>query len=282
MPAHRSRTERWRELLEQIAQRGGGIEVAVDRGLPAGEQATTDLMWRVRLLSVSDAELVVEQPGAAGRGLTIAPGTPVIGVMSVGQNRWMFHSRVEACAASMVGRPGLMRLRTPEKMERCARREFLRVSTAELRLPAAECWPLLEPASVTAAEAANRERIVSMQRHGTSRQSMFVGDVLPEVGPQFPASLINIGGGGVGLLVSKADTSAASNCRLVWLRLNLTPEIPAPLGMTAKIVHTHLDSGQNLYLGAAFDFDFNPSHRDFVVEQIARYANMVQLARRAA
>ncbi len=280
MPAHRSRTERWRESLEQIAQRGGGIEVAVDRGAPANEQA--DLMWRVRVLSVSDTELVVEQPGAAGRGMNLAAGTPIIGVMSVGQNRWMFHSRVETCGPGMVGRPGVMRLLAPEKMERCIRREFLRVSTAELRLPAVECWPLLEPASVGTAEAANRDRILSLQRPGGRTQDPFLGDLLPEVGPRFSASLVNVGGGGVGLLVSKEDSTAAGRCRLLWVRLNLTPEIPAPLGLTAKVVHTHLDSAQNLYLGAAFDFDFNPAHRDFVVDQIARYTNIVQTIRRAA
>lgn len=282
MPAHRSRTERWRESLEQIAHRGGGIEVAVDRGAPADGQSPSDLMWRVRVLSVTDTELVVEQPGAAGRGMNLAVGTPVIGVMSVGQNRWMFHSRVEACGAGLVGRPGVMRLRAPEKMERCIRREFLRVATAELRLPAVECWPLLEPASVGTAEAANRERILSMQRPHARRQNPFLGDLLPEVGPRFSASLVNVGGGGVGLLVSKDDASAAGRCRLLWVRLNLTPEIPAPLGLTAKVVHTHIDSAQNLYLGAAFDFDFNPSHREFVVEQIARYTNLVQTVRRAA
>ncbi|GJQ30876.1 MAG: hypothetical protein HBSAPP03_27600 [Phycisphaerae bacterium] len=282
MPAHRSRTERWRELLEQIAQRGGGIEITVDRGSSATEEPSTCLMWRVRVYSVSDDMLTVEQPGAAGRSMTLAEGTPLLGIMSVGQNRWIFRTRVAGVRPGLVGRSGMLSLVMPEGMERCARREHIRVSTTELRLPSVECWPLLEPASVAMAEAANRERIRSMLHHESSRTDAFLGDMLPEVGPKFTATLVNIGGGGVGLQVAKADAAAAGRCRLLWIRLNLTPEIPAPLALTSKVVHTHLDSAQNLYLGAAFDFDFNPSHREFVVEQITRYLNLIQSVRRAA
>lgn len=282
MPANRSRTERWRELMEQIAARGGGLEFSVERERIPDHAPPPDLMWRVRLFSVSDTDMVVEQPGAAGRGVSFAPGTPLVGVMSVGQNRWMFHTRVLTAVVGTPGRPGSLRLVMPDKMERCVRREFLRISTAELRLPEVECWPLLEPASVVAAEAANRERILDLQRPLVRMRDSFVDDLLPEVGPKFSAKLVNVGGGGVGLLVEKEDASAASKCRLIWLRVHMKPEIPAPIGLTAKIVHTHLDSAQNLYVGAAFDFDFNPAHREFVVDQITRYANLIQMARRAA
>ncbi|CAG0950531.1 hypothetical protein PHYC_00176 [Phycisphaerales bacterium] len=269
--------------MEQIAARGGGIEISVERGKSESGIAPTDLMWRVRVYSVTDDDMVVEQPGAAGRGVQIAPGTPLVGVMSVGQNRWMFHSRVlGASGVTGPGRLGTLKLAMPEKMERCIRREFLRISTAELRLPDVECWPLLEPASVVAAEAANRERILDLQRPLVRMRDAFVDDLLPEVGPKFGAKLVNVGGGGVGLLVMKDEAAAATKCRLIWLRVHMKPEIPAPMAMTAKIVHTHLDSSQNLYVGAAFDFDFNPTHREFVIDQIARYANLVQMARKAA
>jgi hypothetical protein len=43
--------------------------------------------------------------------------------------------------------------------------------------------------------------------------------------------------------------------------------------MTVRIAHTHLDSGQNLYLGGAFDFAFHASHREFIVEQVTGYVN---------
>lgn len=265
----------------QIAQRGGGLEIAVDRGHE--NPAVSDLMWRVRVYSVSDSEIILEQPGAAGKSVRIEVGTPIVGVMSVGQNRWMFQSRVCGPRNSRFPtRPGTLCIAQPENMERCIRREFLRVATTELRLPHVECWPLLEPSSVIPAEAANRERILNLQRPLPRMRDTFVDEILPEVGPGFAARLMNIGGGGLGLLVAKEDATTASRCRLLWARLNLTPDIPAPIGLTAKVVHTHMDSAQNLHMGAAFDFDFNPAHREFVVDQITSYATRLQHLRNAA
>lgn len=280
MPASRSRTERWRDVLSQIAQRGGGLEFAVAPPEGGAGATRTDLMWRVRLLRVGEADLLLEHPSAAGASMPIEPGTPVVVAMSVGQNRWMFHSRVLTAVASREGRPGSLRLAMPEHVERCFRRDFTRVSTAELHLPKVECWQLLEPASVPAAEAANREAIRGV--HEGLRHPAMGGDELPIVGPKFGASLVNIGGGGVGLMVGREEATAAGGIKLLWMRINLTPQIGAPLGVTAKQVHTHLDSGQNLYVGLAFEFGFNPSHRAFVVEQITRYVNLVQAARKAA
>ena len=100
--------------------------------------------------------------------------------------------------------------------------------------------------------------------------------VLPEVGPKFSARLVNVGGGGAGLVLDRSESAANERARLFWLRINLTPQIPAPIAVTARMVHTHLDSAQNLYAGMAFDFGFNPSHRQFVVEQICGYVTALQ------
>lgn len=261
-------------MLDTIAQRGGGIEIALARDATDPQRAP-DLMWRVRLAQSADDGLVVEAPAAAGKGIMLDQGVHLVGVMTVGQNRWMFRTKV------LEARGGTLRLAQPAHVERCARREFLRVSTAELRLPRVECWPLLDPLSVIPAEAANRERILVAQG-ATPSHSEPSDDLLPEVGPKFPASLMNMGGGGVGLVVAKDDASAANSARLLWLRIDLRPDIASPIAMTAKVVHTHLDSAQNLYLGAAFDFDFNPAHRAFVVDQISRYVRRALDGRRAA
>jgi c-di-GMP-binding flagellar brake protein YcgR len=283
LPASRSRTERWKDLLDQIASRGGGIEFAIARPASGTGDALggCDLMWRVRLFEVAPDRLVVECPAAAGKSVTIAQGTPLIAVMAIGQNRWMFHTRTLGTVPMRTGGPAALALALPERVERCARRDFLRVSTASLRLPSIECYPLLEPASVIAADAANRDRIAACQSRGLRLASQDP-DLMPNVGPPFRARLMNIGGGGVGLLVTKDDSAAASAHRLLWMRLDLSPHIPAPLAITAKQVHTHIDSEQNLYLGLAFEFAFDPAHREFVVDQIGRYIGLVQAQRQAA
>lgn len=290
MPASRSRTERWFDCLRQVAERDGALEITIasnapGRGAealaqPAGT-AGADLIWRVRVLSLSDTEIIVEQPSAAGQCMDLAPNLRLVAAMSIGQNRWMFHTRVLGSARSLAPSTAVrgvrsMRLEMPETVERCQRRNFYRISTAELSLPHVECWALINPASVVAAEVANRAMIMDLinGRGGPLPQDESL--TLPEVGPRFGARLMNLGGGGAGLLVDRTESAAADRARLYWIRVNLMPTIPAPIAMTARLVHTHLDSGQNLYAGMAFEWSFNAGHKDFVVEQIARYVMELQ------
>ena len=64
--------------------------------------------------------------------------------------------------------------------------------------------------------------------------------------------------------------------------MDLRPEIPAPLAVTARLAHTHIDSEQNLYAGLAFDFAFNPAHREFVLALLARYVDSLQSPQRTS
>lgn len=281
MPANRSRTDRWRDMLQQIASRGGGLEFSVAR--PEGDTTTPDLVWRVRLFASGNRELVVEQPGAMGQAVKFEAGMALVGVMSVGQNRWMFRTRVLGSeAAPEFPHARGLRLAAPETVERCIRRDFLRVSTASLVLPEAQCWPLLDPTSVVGAEVANRAMILDLQNTGVQGDRGADSILLPDVGPPFSAKLMNIGGGGVGLFVERDEATAAERSRLVWMRVDLMPHVAAPLAVTARIVHTHLDSTQSLHLGAAFEFEFHAAHREFVVSQVTRFVAEVQKRARAA
>ena len=273
MPANRSRTERWRECLHQIYERAGGIEIAVAR---SGEAAAgSDLCWRVRILGISESELVLERPVALNQAYAFEAGTTLTCVMAIGQNRWMF--KTEVLGATTIGaRSGLgvtaVRVRMPEQVERCSRRSTLRVSTAELNLPKVECWTLLDPTSAVTAELSNRAYIEELEEATFSGKAVPPpGGGLPQVGPGFTARLVNIGGGGAGLVVNKAEASAVQGARLCWFRLDLTPEIPFPIAMSGRIVHTHIDSEQNMYCGVAFEFGLNPGHKDFVAGQLGRY-----------
>lgn len=279
MPANRSRTLRWRDCLQQVHDRGGGLEITVaspetqaaaESGGSEGPSVATawpgggDLLWRVKIVSLAETSIETERPTVAGGGIDLAPRTPLVAVLSIGQNRWMFRTRV-----AEGGRSGRLLLEMPERVERCQRRSFLRVSTAELRLPQVECWPLLDPTTVVAAERANRLQVLTGQPADDDRL------ILPEVGPKFQASLMNVSGGGIGLLVEPDEAAGLERSRLIWMRIALRPTIPEPLGLTARIVHTHLDSGQNRYAGCAFEFAFHPEHREFVVQQISDYVGLL-------
>jgi hypothetical protein len=149
-------------------------------------------------------------------------------------------------------------------------------------LPPVECWQLLSPTSAIAAEAANAGKIRDLQSGRCDESLAMTASLLPEVGPKFTGKLLNIGGGGVGIIFDRNEASAADRCRLIWLRVDLRPVIPAPIAMTARLVHKHIDSEQNLITGAAFDFSVNAAHREFVVDQIVRYVNAVAPLARAA
>ncbi|VAX40349.1 hypothetical protein MNBD_PLANCTO03-2323 [hydrothermal vent metagenome] len=264
MPASRSRTERWRNCLWQIYERSGAIEISLAR--PEGaEQPGNDLIWRVKILGLSETEIVVSQPAAFGRTIPLEPGTKLVGAMSVGQNRWMFQTQTLSSKTDSK-----LHLIMPEKVERCPRRSYYRVSTASVELPDVECWPLLDPSSVVAAEIANEANARDILRHrqDPTQPAPEPQHLLPEVGPGFKAKLINISGGGMGLVVSPQEASGLDRARYLWMRVNLGPDLPAPIALTGRMVHTHMDSAQSVHVGLSYEFGFNPAHREFVISQV--------------
>ncbi len=270
MPANRSRTLRWRDVLSQIAQRGGAIELSV---APASVDAAeplvpADLVWRVRLRDVTDDGLVVECPSAAGLSLSIDEGVRLVGAMTVGQNRWMFHTSVLG-TARIEGRQHL-RLSAPEQVERCQRRTFHRISTASLQVPEVTVWPMLDPSSAIAAEVACRAAV----NEGTVGQ--LPDELMPDVGPSFKAKLVNVSGGGLGLLAPRDEAGGFDAARYFFLRVELEPVLSAPLCLTTKLVHRHLDSAQLIHAGMAFEFTFHPEHQAFVAEQVGRCMRVMQ------
>jgi hypothetical protein len=282
MPANRSRTEKWRDCLSQICERGGGLEFAIDQGASPDRK---DLVWRVHVYRLESNTILIEHPGSMGQSFPVPAGTPLVGIMAVGQNRWMFRSRVLAVETvpTRSGRRKALRIEAPDAVERCIRRNAERTSTLELNLPMVDCWPLLEPRSATAVEIANRVQITDLLGQGGGGQARPSDDAaaLPEVGPRFEARLSNIGGGGVGLIIPRQVHATGDSVHPYFLRIDLRPAVPAPLLLTARVAHTHIDSQQNTYAGLAFDFTHNQEHKTFVVGEIARYVGAMPVRKAA-
>jgi hypothetical protein len=270
--AKRSRTLRWRDCLEQILERGGGIEISVENdGDGPDTPASINLVWRVRLYAIESDHIVVEMPGTMGRSFEIPVGSKLVGNLSVGQNRWMFHSSVLGSVAS-AGRRGFpaLRLALPQGVERCRRGSRDRITTAEVCLPEVRCWPLVDPVSAIPAELANRARIreLGLARECADQAPELEAILLPAVGPEATAALANFGGGGVGLRFPANEQIDLDTRNVYWLRLDLRPWLPAPLTVSARLAHTFTDATQQVHAGFAFDFSHNPEHRDFVIEQM--------------
>jgi len=112
VPATRSRTENWRHSLEQIADRGGSVEITLasrtndlrnSTSADAAGAGIKNLIWRVRILELTEKRIVVEKPMALGRSMDIEDGSLLVGLFTVGQNRWMFRSAVVRHETHQVG-----------------------------------------------------------------------------------------------------------------------------------------------------------------------------------
>lgn len=292
MPATRSRNENWRSSLDQILERNGSLEITLPRyidGDPQGGETppAQNVIWRVRLLAITDNEVVVEEPMALGHTFHIENGVELVAIIAIGQNRWMFRTKnLGATGVSLNGRVRVqgLRLEMPKDVERCQRRNFYRVSTVGLTLAGVEVSPVVDPDTIEIAEAANRVQIEEAMEHHAETPAIAGrigrgGDqssVMPSVGPTIRASLMNIGGGGAGLIFEPEDRAALDSNKVYWLRLRLQPHIPFPLGVAARLRHTHVDSTQRVYAGMMFEFGGHSAHQKFVVEQLCRYVAQVQ------
>ena len=286
MPASRSRTTEWRRSLEQLRDREGAIEVAVAHDGAGNDESilnSSDLVWRVRVLELSDNEVCVDLPFALGRAVELPIGTELLGAIAIGQNRWMFRTKVLgpwATRAPYARTHRGVRLVLPYHVERCVRRAS-RVDVATINLPKVEMWPLLEPRSVMPAQRASELAFKAMLAGEASLPT--TDDLFPTTGPGFSATLVNLGGGGLGVLVEASDSAALSRHRLFWIRFSLGDITPIPIAAAARVVHTHMDSSHRIYAGISFDFDFNPAYQRVVGEQIVHaIAQLTNAQQRAA
>lgn len=260
--------------MQQVFERGGTLEIAVARAGavdsptvdPLESAGSADLVWRLKIVSLGDDTVIVEAPVALGATMPVQDGAPLIGAITIGQNRWKFRSRKVADERPEGARSMCMRIELPDRVERCLRR-FVRLDTASARPGSVKVWPLLDPKTVVAAEQANEAAFRAFVEGAPASSAAAVS---PRVGPGFTATLMNIGGGGVGLRVEPADASAFGHHRVFWLEVPLGPGQPVPIAATGKVVHTHLDSTQRTYVGISFDFTFNLPHQAVVIEQIHR------------
>ncbi len=278
MPAKRSRTVGWRQCLEDLGQRDGAIEIAVARDFDDDGPCASHIMWRVRLLQVTDEEIVVEVPSTMGQTVPLNDDVQLIAIFSVGQNRWMFRTETLGGTSVQLNHRHTLRavrLRMPEQVERCQRRNYYRIETTTLNLPRIQVWPLLDPKSVVLAERANEiafeESLTELEEGHDPDPFVLTQETRPELGPKLTATLLNLGGGGMGLRVGSDQVAAFQRHRLFWCCIEMPEDMVQPIYVSAKLTHTHMDSEQRTYAGMAFDFSFNPGHQPFVVDQICRY-----------
>lgn len=269
--------------MQQIFERGGTLEIAVARpGAivsptvdPMETAGSADLVWRLKIMALDEESILVEAPMALGATIRIEDGVALVGAITIGQNRWKFSSKKLSDEHPQGARAVCMRIEVPEKVERCLRR-FVRLENQSPTPGSVKVWPLLDPRTVVAAELANE---AAFRAFVEGKPIPSADAPRPEVGPGFTATLMNVGGGGVGLRVESADSAALGRYRIFWIELPIGLDQPVPIVATGKVVHTHLDSAQRTYIGVSFDFTFHMAHQAVVVEQIHRAMQSAQSQR---
>ena len=292
MPAVRSRTENWRRSLQQLLERKGCLEITLPSAVQRNSDgvaithedqpgAVSSIIWRVRILALDEDSILVERPEALGAKFPIQDGIDLVGVIAIGQNRWMFNTKslgTERTTTFNHRAVEALLIEMPDDVERCQRRSFYRVSTINLNLPSVEGYQLPDPQSAVAAETACRKTILDRLDRGVI--ATIAGDddepLLPPVGAKATAVLHNLGGGGVGLIFDQEESGILRTNATYWLRIHLNHFVPAPLAVTARLRHDRVDSQNRTQGGFAFDFSCNPSHQAFIMDQLCRYTALVQ------
>lgn len=271
--------------MQQVFERGGTLEISIAHSDTSattprefGESAGfADLVWRLKIVALEEESVLVEAPVALGKTFHIDDGIALLGAITIGQNRWKFTTKKMADERPAGSRGECMRLQLPDGVERCLRR-FVRVEASELHLPSVSLWPLLDPRTIVAAETAND---AAFQAFAAGLPIPTTTASMPTVGPKFAATLMNVGGGGVGLRVEPQDSAVLGRHRIFWIEIPLGRDHPVPIVATGKVVHTHLDSSQRTYIGVSFDFTFHMAHQQIVVEQIHRAMQQAQVRKEA-
>lgn len=272
--------------MEEIHARGGSIDIAIARD--DEDEPTQQLVWRVSLLGLSADELVVEEPATLGTPIKLRDGVELVGIMSVGQNRWTFQTenigRTET-ALNAHRTVRAYRLRMPTRVSRTQRRDYFRLGVAGLDLPSVQMWPLNDPKSVVMAERLMDEASRAVQRGESPEVPDITGpSIRPDLGPGIVGTLLNVGGGGIGVRIPPEHSQIANRNRVFWMRLDLPGANAIPILATAKLVHTHLQTDHSIYGGMSFDFSHNPEHKRIVVDEICRFVvqqQRFQLQRRS-
>ena len=276
MPARRSRTERWQDSLGELAARRGPIELSV----PSGDAQS--LNWRVRVLDLSADRIVVEHPVTLNRRVPLSVGGSVVCSISIGQNRWMFTTAVVGLSERDSGgrSQAAVELLMPDEVERCQRRSFYRISTASLQLPEVRCATLEDPADAVPLQIATRAAI--LESAGAAGPAPSLDLATPTFGMSGEGVLLNIGGGGACLRMPPTCGAMLDRPSYFLLQIDLTPNVPLPLPVTAKLAHTRVDSSQAIQAGFSFDFALNPEYGPFLSEVICRYIAGLQTGARSA
>ncbi len=259
----------WYDIVARLERRNGVVELRIDNDRLNAEQAKHryDGAFRTRVLAIRDGQWIVERPVMVEGSSSLARGVPVIAVIGANARRWAFDAaigNVETFQLNAELRVPALRLSPPKRVRPFQRRAYFRVSMIGADLEPATLWPLLDPDSADAALEANRIL------HKTGNTIPTVTAPLPELGPSFQASVIDLSGNGLAIQVRPHYKPLLSEHELFWVELRL-PGHKHPFVFAAKCVRA-CEVDDDVLVGLTCSLGVHRAHEQFIIDQICRFA----------
>jgi hypothetical protein len=234
----------WLETLATLAKRNGAVELTPlewpdDQGSPP--------TFRVRVLEMDFETLTVERPASPDAASCVGREAPLRVLAIDGRARWEFLTTVIGATAvplNPVTRVLALKLQMPTVATSAQRRDHFRASTAGVTL---------EPALVIALPDNPAIPVTSLAER-----------------PSFPATVVNISGGGIGLdAPQRAAPIVFKFSRFkVWIDL---PTSEQPIEVDASVAHFEPQPGGNSYVGLHFEFgDDDEAKR--IADEVCRFS----------
>lgn len=201
--------------------------------------------FRTRVLSAGDGGIVVQRPAQAEAAGCFHPRTVVSVLALDGEGRrWELISKVRRSMRVKLNDTAdtaALMLDYPSELRSGQRRSFYRVATRSSEMDSIQLLPHEESPEVKA----------------------------------FSAALLNISGGGVGVIAPVEMREQLARTRYYVCRMTL-PVLGFPMMIPVCIVHREILEDGQTYLGMSFDFDDDRSDRERIVDEVCRFATHLQ------
>lgn len=237
------------QIVEHLREQQATVELKPYSDDPSFVAPT----FRTRVINAGDNGMVLQRPLQAEAAGCFHPRAIVsVLVIDAEGQRWELISRVQRSMKVKLNEksdtPALL-LNFPHELRSGQRRSFYRVATRASELDSI----LLVPQ-----DCEHRDGVPEKQQVKS-----------------FNAALLNISGGGAGVLAPPEMREQLSRTRYYTCRITL-PVLGFPMMIPICIVHREILEDGQTYLGLAFDFDDDRGDRDRIVDEVCRFATHLQ------
>ncbi|MBI1368043.1 MAG: hypothetical protein GC162_05250 [Planctomycetes bacterium] len=281
MPHFTTAIPEWEQVFRRIAARSGVIELSRRKTPDACEQMTIHHeadgshqvaninTWRVRAFDMDRAAIIVERPWSAKKSITIESDELLDVLMVEGQRRWTFQCVVlgqSMFALNASKKVIALRLSRPLKVHDGQRRDFFRVDTAGSPFPSVHLWHLMD------IESCAEYQQYTMLRHRTpeSQRQELKAPTEPPIGEDFAAMVMDVSGGGLGMLLPRTIEWLLPTAPLLWTKITL-PDIEEPLFAVSRVAHWRDENAKLIRVGVCFHFDHFPEYKPFLTDLLSHF-----------